>query len=183
MTTLQGKVRQLLVLSALGTEAPGTVRDLTAAIADSGCNILDCQMRQLGNEVAMQMQVDGPWDTVARLEQAFPRLERDLKLRIIAKRSEQRQPQPDRLPYAVDAISMDRHGIVHSLLEFFIAGDVHVTELHSRTYPAAITGAPMLSVQLSISIPADMHIGTLREDFTDFCDRFNLDAVMEPIKS
>jgi hypothetical protein len=45
------------------------------------------------------------------------------------------------------------------------------------------TGAPMLSVQMTVNIPADTHIGTLREHFTEFCDRFNLDAVLEPIKS
>ena len=35
---------------------------------------------------------------------------------------------------------------------------------------------------LAIGIPANTHIALLREEFLDFCDDLNLDAVMEPIK-
>ncbi len=28
-----------------------------------------------------------------------------------------------------------------------------------------------------------LHIGVLREEFMDFCDSLNLDAILEPVKS
>jgi glycine cleavage system transcriptional repressor len=40
----------------------------------------------------------------------------------------------------------------------------------------------MFSVHISLEVPADTHIASLREEFLDFCDRLNLDAVIEPIK-
>ena len=50
------------------------------------------------------------------------------------------------------------------------------------SYSAPHTGTPMISVNLAIGIPANTHIALLREEFLDFCDDLNLDAVMEPIK-
>ena len=52
----------------------------------------------------------------------------------------------------------------------------------TRSYSAPHTGTPMFSVNLAIGIPASMHIAMLREEFLDFCDDLNLDAVLEPIK-
>jgi glycine cleavage system transcriptional repressor len=40
----------------------------------------------------------------------------------------------------------------------------------------------MFSVHMSVGIPADIHIAALRDEFMDYCDTFNLDAVIEPIK-
>lgn len=140
-------------------------------------------MIYLGAEFAMLVLAEGPWDAIARLEQSASRLERELGMTITSSRTEARAPLLDRIPYAVDVVCLDQPGVVHHLIDFFVAGDINVAELNTRTYPAMHTGAPMLSVQMAVNIPADTHIGTLREHFTEFCDRFNLDAVLEPLKS
>ena len=38
------------------------------------------------------------------------------------------------------------------------------------TYPAAHTGTPMFSISMTVSVPASVQIGKLREDFMGFCD-------------
>ncbi len=40
----------------------------------------------------------------------------------------------------------------------------------------------MFSVHMNVEIPAKTQISTLREEFMDFCDQMNLDAVIEPVK-
>ena len=35
---------------------------------------------------------------------------------------------------------------------------------------------------ITIGIPANMHIAALRDDFLEFCDHLNLDAIMDPMK-
>ena len=54
--------------------------------------------------------------------------------------------------------------------------------MSTSSYAAAHTGTPMFSVRMSIGIPANIHIAGLRDEFMDFCDSMNLDAVLEPIK-
>jgi glycine cleavage system transcriptional repressor len=40
----------------------------------------------------------------------------------------------------------------------------------------------MFSVRIALGIPANVHIASLREEFMDFCDSMNIDAVLEPVK-
>ena len=49
--------------------------------------------------------------------------------------------------------------------------------------PAAHTGAPMFAVQMIINVPSKLQVAQLREEFMDFCDSLNLDAILEPVKS
>jgi glycine cleavage system transcriptional repressor len=40
----------------------------------------------------------------------------------------------------------------------------------------------MFAVRMTVGIPANQQISSLREDFMEFCDSMNLDAVLEPAK-
>jgi glycine cleavage system transcriptional repressor len=37
-------------------------------------------------------------------------------------------------------------------------------------------------VQMTVYIPAKIHVSALREEFMDLCDHMNLDAILEPFK-
>jgi glycine cleavage system transcriptional repressor len=41
----------------------------------------------------------------------------------------------------------------------------------------------MFSIRLVINVPSRIHLGVLREEFMDFCDHLNLDAILEPVKN
>lgn len=171
-----------LVISAVGDDRPGLVTELTRAILDSGCQIADSRMLVLGGEFGMVLMVHGNWNTLAKLEVQLRRLEEPLGLSIVARRTEGRHRQDDTLPYAVEVIARDQPGIVHSLARFFSTRAINVEELVTRRYSAPHTGTPMFAVNIAIGIPATTHIAMLREEFMDFCDELNLDAVMEPVK-
>ena len=38
----------------------------------------------------------------------------------------------------------------------------------------------MFSVQMTINVPASLHIADLREDFQELCDELNLDGALDP---
>jgi glycine cleavage system transcriptional repressor len=40
----------------------------------------------------------------------------------------------------------------------------------------------MFSAQITIGISSTLHIAALRDDFLEFCDGLNLDAIMDPMK-
>jgi glycine cleavage system transcriptional repressor len=80
-------------------------------------------------------------------------------------------------------VCLDQPGIVYNLASFFASRDIDIAEMTTRSYAAAHTGAPMFSVQMNINIPGSIQIAALREEFMDFCDQLNLDAIMEPVKS
>lgn len=174
--------KNLIVISALGNDRPGIIDQLSGAVHNMGCNILDSRMMVLGGEFAILMLVEGNWNTLAKLEDALPALESKLGLNIIVKRTEEREPSTELLPYAVDVVALDHPGIVHSLAGFFSSREINIEELVTSSYAAAHTGTPMFSVHMSVGIPSNQHISTLRDEFMEFCDSMNLDAVLEPIK-
>ncbi len=171
-----------LVISALGEDHPGIVNTLSKAILDQGCNIEDSRMTVLGGEFAAILLVQGKWNTVAKVENALPELERQLGMTIISKRTGERTVGADLLPYVVDVISMDHPGIVNSLAGFFSERGINIEDLTTSTYAAAHTGTPMFAVHMTVGIPTSQPIAGLREEFMDYCDGLNLDAVLEPLK-
>ena len=127
--------------------------------------------------------VAGNWRTIARLEELLGPTGTELGLDITRHAAtEAVEATEGALPYAVDLLSLDQPGIVFRLVRFLTQRKVRITELSTMTYVAQQTGAPMVSLHMSLAIPASTHIATLREDFMILCDELNLDAVLEPIK-
>jgi len=172
-----------LVISAVGADQPGIVNALSTKILDSGCNIVDSRMTVLGGEFALIIMISGNWNTIAKLEASLPGLENKLGLTIIAKRTEERDQQDSKIPYMVEVVAMDHPGIVNNVADFFSSRNINIEDLSTGSYAAAHTGTIMFTMHMVISIPADMHLGDLREGFTEFCDNLNLDAIMEPVKN
>lgn len=174
--------KNLLVISALGKDHPGIVEQIAGTVHEMSCNILDSRMVVLGEEFAVLMLVEGNWNTLAKLEDAIPALEKKFAMSITVKRTEEREASSDLLPYAIDVVSLDHPGIIHHLAGFFAERNINIEELVTSSYAAAHTGTPMFSVHMSVGIPSNIHIASLRDEFMEFCDSMNLDAVLEPIK-
>ena len=172
-----------LVLSALGEDRPGIIDELSRCVLNSGCSILDSRMAVLGGDFALLLQVGGNWNNIARLENQISGLEERLGLTITARHSSARETRMDLLPYGVDVVALDQPGIVHNLARFFSQRQINIQEMVTACYAAAHSGTPMFSVHLTVDIPATIQISTLREEFMDFCDQLNLDAIIEPLKA
>jgi glycine cleavage system transcriptional repressor len=161
-------MKQHIVISAVGGDRVGMVHELSKAIADCGGSISESRMTSLGNEFAMLLLV---------------KLADATGMNIQLRRTEERPARNDMLPYSIDVVCLDQTGIVAGLSGFFAQRGVDIAELSTRAYAAAHTGAPMFSVQMIVNVPSRLHIGVLREEFMDFCDHLNLDAIFEPVKS
>ena len=171
-----------LVIAALGEDRPGLVDQLSGWILDSGCNIADSRMMVLGGEFSVLLLVSGNWNNLARLEDQVEKIEQKLGMVLSVKRTEPKQHSAEFLPYAVDVVALDHPGIVHNLANFFSQHNINIQDLSTTSYAAAHTGTQMFAVHMSLDVPADTHIATLREEFLEFCDQLNLDAVIEPLK-
>ena len=170
-------------ISAIGQDRPGIVDRITRYIFEHDLNISDSRMSVLGGEFAIQMLVVGPWNEIAKFESMIPELESSLDLSIVARRTDIRPRNQQLLPYVVDVVALDNPGIVHHLANFFSQRNINIEELTTTSYAAPHTGTPMFAVNLEVGVPADIQISELRDDFMQFCDTMNLDAVLEPAKN
>ena len=176
-------MEQLMVISAVGSDRTGVVHDLTRVVLDCGGSIRESRMTTLGSEFAMLVLIAGNWHAISRMEQELTRFAESNELSLQLKRTAPKQLARALLPYAIDVVCIDQPGIAHNLAGFFAKQQIEIGEVTTRSYPAAHTGTPMFSVQMFVNIPASLHISRLREEFMDFCDQLNLDAIIEPVKT
>ena len=139
-------------------------------------------MTTLGSEFAMLLLVSGNWHTLSRLEQGLDKLCEGDQLTVSIRKTDVKPAEEDRLPYAVDVVSLDQQGIVYNLADFFSSRNIEIADVATSSYSAAHTGAPMFAVQMAVNVPSSQNIAQLREEFLELCDRLNLDAILEPVK-
>ena len=87
------------------------------------------------------------------------------------------------MPYGVDIVALHNNKNKFNLANFFTALDIEIADVSTRRYAAAHTGTPMFAVQMAVNVPSTVHISQLREEFLEVCDRLNLDAILEPVKT
>ena len=168
-----------LVISALGNDKPGIVNELSKAILDQGGNISESRMTVLGGEFAMMLLVTGNQECIDNIISKLEATGEKLNLTLIAKETQAQETEQKRLPYQVSVVSMDHPGIVHNISDFLSSRNLNIEEIETKTYPAAHTGTPMFSLEMTISIPVDSSVRSLRHEFIVFCDDLNLDASLE----
>lgn len=179
----KSRMKQFIAISAIGDDRIGLVHDLSKVVADCGGSISESRMTALGSDFAMLMLVAGNWHSVARIETDLAKLAEASGVTIQVRRTTQRAVREDMVPYSVDVVCIDQAGIVSGLSGFFAARGIDIGELSTRGYAAAHTGAQMFSVYMVVNVPSRIHVGALREEFMDFCDQMNLDAILEPVKN
>ena len=176
-------MKQHIAISAIGSDRTGMVHDLTKIVADCSGSISESRMTALGNEFAMLLLVGGNWHSLAKLETELQKLAADTGLSVHIKRTEPRGPRTEMVPYSVDVVCLDQTGLVAELSGFFSSRSIDIAEVATRNYPAPHTGAQMFSVQMIANVPKRVQISQLREEFMEFCDSMNLDAILEPVKA
>ena len=171
-----------LVISAIGKDRIGLVESISQSVLDCGCHVGESRMTVLGNEFAVVMLVNGHWNAVAKLESALPRMADALGLRISSTRTEAREDKRSLIPYAVEVVAPEHAEVVHEVSEFFARRGINIEDVYTNRYPAPHTGAAMFALHLTVGIPSDLSIASIRGEFMDFCDELNLDAMIAPVK-
>ncbi|MCH9673395.1 MAG: glycine cleavage system protein R [Gammaproteobacteria bacterium] len=171
-----------LVASFLGRDRPGLVCELAESAVDCGCVIKDSRMAVLGTEFSMMLLLAGHWNAIAKVEQTLPRVAEKLDLRMEVRRTQPRSDSKIHVPYAVEVVAVEQPNVVRDVADFFANREINVEDMYTTTYAAPHTGAPMFSLHMTIGIPAELAIATIRGEFMDFCDDLNLDAMLAPVK-
>ncbi|GAB6048365.1 glycine cleavage system protein R [Methyloparacoccus murrellii] len=175
-----------LAITVLGENHPDLIIELTRAIKDAKCMILESRMTELGREFAAHLLVEGNWNHIARLENAMENLGNRYKLKIHLLRSQEQELPPENedqgLPYAIDIFATDQINNIHDLSDFLASRGVGIMDISTSRYPAPLTGSPLFLAHMIVRIPTGTRIVSLRDEFLDFCDQMNLDAILEPVK-
>ena len=171
---------QFLVISALGTNAMELTNVLCRASHENRCAVISTRLSRHGEFSALVLQISGNWDALARLEAGLPALSKKHEFTASVIRSGASEVRPQALPYVAYVSSVYRPDILNELCQFFLDHRVELEALTCDTYQAPQTGGTMLNATLTVTLPAGTQISWLRDQFLDFADALNLDALIEP---
>ncbi len=174
-------MEKLLAISTLAPKEDLSARELCEVVSEAGGEIRDTRMTVLGSSFGALLLVEGNWHTTNKVRAAVERMSKRTGCRILISETAPRADQAPAAPYHVEAVALERQNLVLALVSFFARRELPIAEVHSRRYNAPGTGAAMLAVRIEVHVPGDVGIAMLREEFHDFCDKNNLDAVIEPI--
>lgn len=168
-----------LVISALGTDKPGIINELSKLAVKQQCNILDTRMTVLGDAFALLMMVSGQNSSISALRQLLTTSASELGLTISLQDTTPKQPQSPEHSYQAKVEAIDNPGIVHEITGFFSNKHINIEEMHTSTYAAAHTGTPMFCLSVEVKMPDSLDIEGLSDEFIAFCDDRSLDATIE----
>ena len=156
--------------------------EILAAISDVHCNILELRSTQLADTTATYLLVTGNWNHIAKLENILDTLQSQLEAHIHTSRPASSHKNYEGIPYSLETISLDHHNIIEDITTFLYKRNIQVEEISASSYQAAYVQTPIFSTKMIVILPAEVQLLALREEFLDFCDNLNIDAIIEPIK-
>ena len=175
-------MQNYLVVSTLIENSNEIIRSFAKLAKTSGCNIVESRFNVLGQQLSIMLFLSGSWNEIAKMEDLLHKLEQERHIKILMNRTKTHDMSGNAMPYAVDVVGIDQPGVILEITDFMSSSNLVIQDMTSNTYEASQTGAKMFSLHMTVNIALDTSIAAIRGDFIDFCDRLNLDAIMEPIK-
>ncbi len=173
---------EYLVLTAVGTDRPGIVAEITELVAEKGANVADSRMALLGGEFALMMLLAGEADTLSGLRNALGQTAERLGLQVIFK--ETGSPATHRAggvrSYRIDVHALDHPGIVHAVTARLRALGGNIVSLETSAYQASVTGTPLFCMELQADFPGEVGAARLREALDEVGETANADVDVRP---
>jgi glycine cleavage system transcriptional repressor len=172
----------LLAITVLGNHSTRIIAEILPAISDSKCSVLELRSSKLALSTAAYLLVQGNWNQIAKLENILEIMQRRMEIKIHTFRPEQKDLNKTFMPYSLETISLDRDHIIESIISFLTDREIEIEDVVGSAYLAPYVQSTLFSSKFIILIPPQLNLLALREEFLDFCDQLNIDAIFEPLK-
>jgi glycine cleavage system transcriptional repressor len=177
-----------LAITVLGSNQINFIGEILPVVRDCNCNIIEIRSSHLGQSAAAYLLIQGNWNQIAKFENTLENIQKRLEIKIHTLRPDQKEKEKDKdkgkdfLPYSLETISLDNESVVESITSFMFDRNITIEEITGSSYQAPYIQTSVFSTKLVILVPSQLPLLSLREEFLDFCDHLNIDAILEPIK-
>jgi len=162
-----------LVVTAMGTDRPGIVNQLTKLATDSDCNIVDSRMAVFGNECTFIQLLSGQWNAITRFETDLSARSAQLELITLSKRTSEHKLVRYASHASIQIQGQDAPGCIGQFTKYLAERGVDLASLKTQ----AKDGQQQISMH--IRLPSSIELAQLREDFTQLADSLNLTVDFE----
>jgi len=166
-----------VILSAIGTDRPGLVDEVTRYVLERGGNLEDSRMVNLHGQFAMMMLVTGPGEVMGRLQDGLGTLKRQTLVHAELHSTDMGPggTSAKAMPYRLNTWAMDHPGLMQSIAHLLGELGVNIESADTSLRPAPYTNTPLFEMELVVSLPALTPVAALREALGRHCDELNID--------
>ena len=172
---------QQMVLTAIGPDRPGIVKEISSAIHQSGANLEDSRMAVLAGDFALIVLFSGEPDAIEAIKEKCKKIEHKLDFQITFKPPSGRKEGEHHGLYRFQATGVDQPGIVHTISAILAEFDVNVVSLESRLSHAAFHGTAIFTFHAEIQISTQDIMDSLTDRLDRACEELDLDYDMDLI--
>lgn len=170
-------MNQFAILTAVGTDRPGIVDEVSRFIFERGGNIENSRMVNLRGQFAMMVLIAGDDAVIDTIRGGLDDLSRASKLHAELRPAQADRPAPSAqaMPFRLTASAMDQAGLVHRFAHLLREMNVNIENMDTHLTAAPVTGAPMFEMELILSIPRQTPLSQVRQKLAQLCDELNID--------
>ena len=178
-------MKQWFALSAIGSNRPGIVADLSELIYECDCNLEDSSMTVLGSEFAVLLLLSGRGDDLAsRLSTACKRVEWEKRLTVFFRPLESDPSSPAATlgtqRFVLHATGLDKAGIVARVARSLADHGINIRQMETQSQPASESGAPVYTMRIEMDVPAKVDEAGFRERLDAIGRDLYVDVTLEP---
>jgi len=160
-----------LIISAVGSDRPGIVSELSGTITSHGGNIEKSRMTRLGSDftIIMLVTVDPKWE-----ESLVVALHAIKELSITTKNTNPNTVITDE-NCQILLSGADNEGIVKVLSKYLKEKSINIIEMDTHISQAPISGSPLFNLNASVSIPGEVDGRDIQSDLSQIAQELGVE--------
>ena len=168
-----------LIISAVGSDRPGIVSELSGAITSHGGNIEKSRMTRLGSDftIIMLVTVDPKWE-----ESLVVALQTIQELSITTKGTEantviagENCKDTAGENCQISLSGADNEGIVRVLSKYLEEKYINIIEMDTHISQAPISGSPLFNLNAAVSIPGEIDGRDIQSDLSQIAQELGVE--------
>ena len=160
-----------LIITAIGSDRPGIVSELSGIITTHGGNVEESRMSRLGSDFAIIMLVSVSTDWEESLGVALKSIN-DLT---ISTKHTRIQEIGDNRKYRINLNGADNEGIVKVLSKYLAEKLINILEMETHITQAPISGTPLFNLNASVSLPNDIEEKIIQSDLSQIAQKLGVE--------
>jgi len=171
-----------LIITIIGSQQTNYLSRLLSKLSECSCHVVELRSQRIKDSVVAYLLVEGHWNQIAKFEALIDQLQKKLDLKIETQRPDKIEHTTPFISYSIETISTEHDDTIQCISTFLIEHGIIIEEITASCFLGAYLTNAVFTTRFIILVPIELRIFSLREDFFDFCDQMNIDAILEPIK-
>ena len=164
-----------IIISALGSDRPGIVSELSKIITDSNANISESRMIKLGGDFTMMILASAEENNISSLIQDLNRIS---ELTIEPHETNLGDGKVEREEANIVLSGTDNGGLVYSLTEKLAEHNINIIEMNTGVVNAPMSGATLFLLNALVSYDKNQ-LKNLKKELIQLSDELDIDIVVE----